>query len=559
LTGFLRCAILLIAWERRGIFTKKVLYTIFIIVLIGALSSCGKKTQEPPSAQTQVPTQATLAPTEPTTPVIAGTDVFGGEHFDEMLWGYYEASAYDYTGDSANDTAAFRENMEYLTVSSRYGQQQLSVLPLDIQMGSYSQFMSVFSYGKKNYSPYTEKGKAMFRKAYMEKYGDLQEEGFQKIENLLQLNVAKMTFARPDGSTQYSTFAYEIRDGVLIFYQMSVDEKYNATIGDIYARYSFLHDGGKLILDCNGVRREYLANGYKEADEARLRVAGFARDRNEQYEDLEGLALYAQPDGQGFGIDVVLSYNARPVDAAVTFDKATGDFFLTWTRIAYSSGEVAHNAPRELRGKLILCTSYDFDGYSGFYLLVDGVCYSYLVSEDEYKERNYANVENADGLPDFRREELAAVKVNMLTELEQAYEKADIPVSVEYGRGELALDAKYLFETDSQDISQKGQAYLQRFMDIYLCVVLKEAYAPYVSRIVIEGHTDTVRSYSYNQSLSMNRADGVAKTFVERNPDLETDIQFTGCAYDYPVYKADGSVDTEKSNRIVFRCLLAAN
>ena len=255
------------------------------ILLLAALSGCGEKKVEPsPTVPTQVPTAATAAPTEPTKPVIAGTDVFGGQHFDEMIWGYYEASNYDYTGNSAKDTAAFRENMEYRKVGTKYGQLELSVLPLDIQMGSYSQFMNVFSYNGKNYSAHTDEGSAMFRKAYMEKYGDLNEEGFQKIERLLRLNVAQMTFAKADGKSHYSTLAYEIRDGMLIFYQMSVDEKYNATIGDVYARYYFLHDGGKLTLECNGVQREYLANGYKEADKDRLRVAGFAQDRSKQYD-----------------------------------------------------------------------------------------------------------------------------------------------------------------------------------------------------------------------------------------------------------------------------------
>lgn len=535
---------------------KKTVYAILFVVLLMMLSGCGeKKIETPPTIQTQAPTQETLVSTEPTKPVIEGTDVFDGAHFDEMLWGYYEASTYDYTGNSATDTAAFRENMEFRKVSSKYGQQELSVLPLDIQMGSYSQFMSAFSYEGKYYSAYTEKGKAMFRKAYIQRYGDLNEEGFQKIEKLLQLNVAQLTFTDPDGDMQYSAFAYEIRDDSLVLYQMSVDEKYNATIGKVYARYHFLHDGGKLILDCNGVRREYLANGYKEADKDRLRVAGFAQGRSKQYQNLEGFVLQ---ESEGLQIDVVLSNSARPVDAVVSFDKTTGDFSLTWTKSAFPSGEIEHSEPRVISGKLIPCTGYGFNGFSGFYLIIDGTCYSYLVSEDAYKEQKYTNIENGDKISDLQREELATVKVNMLAELEQAYKDAKIPVSVDYGRGQIALGAKYLFEIDGPDISLAGQEYLQRFMDIYLSVVLKKTYSTYVSRIVIEGHTDTAGSYSNKQTLSMSRADTVAKTCVEQNPDLGKDIQFTGCAYDYPVYKDDGSVDGEKSNRMVFRFLLTA-
>lgn len=530
------------------------------MLLLAALSGCGeKKTQTSPTDQTQAPTQATTGAIESTKPVMEGTDVFAGNHFDEMLWGYYEASAYDYTGDSAKDTAAFRENMAYKKVATKYGQLELSVLPLDIQMGSYSQFMNVFSYGGKNYTPYTEKGQAMLRKAYMEKYGDLNEESFQKIEKLLQLNVAKLTFAKPDGSTQYSTFAYEIRDDAIVLYNLSVDEKYNATVADVYAKYYFLHDGGKLILEGGGVRREYLANGYKAADESRLKVAGYAQDRSKQYENLEGFTLTALPNSDGYHIDMSLANNVHPVDATVAFDKTTGDFFVSWTKSVYYSGEIAHNVPRKIQGKLIPCTNYDSDGYSGFFLLIDGKCYAYLVSEDGHKERRYANIENGDVISDLQREELADVKVKMLSELEQAFKQAKITVSVDYGRCQIALDSRRLFGEGSYEISREGQVYLQRFMDAYLSVVTKEDYAKYVSRILIEGHTDTTGQYANNQAVSMSRADAVAKNCVEQNADLAIDIQFTGCACDYPIYQDNGAVDMEKSNRMVFRFLLTVD
>ena len=539
---------------------KRTVCAILIIGLLATFFGCGKKTQQPPTVQTQAPTDSTVdKPADTAKPVIAGNDVFGGKHFDEMLWGYYEASVYDYTGDSAEDTAAFRENMDYLKVSSKYGELQMSALPLDIQLGSYSQFMSTFFYEGNYYSPYTENGKAMFRKSYMEKFGDLTEESFQKIEKLLGLNVAQLTLAEPDGDTQVSTFAYEIRDSMLTLYHMSVDEKYNAAIGDVYARYEFLHDGGKLILAYNGIQREYLASGYKEADKGSLRVAGFAQDRSKQYENLEGFVLCEQQEGEGFQINVTLSNNARPADPVVTFDKTTGDFNLTWTKSTYHSGEIQHNVPRSISGKLIPCTSYGFNGFSGFYLLVDGTCYSYLVSEEEYKERKYTNIEDGDVISDLQRDKLAQIKISVLAELEQTYEIAEIPADIDFVRGEIALEADRLFGTDSQDFSAEGQDFLQRFMEIYASVISKEEYSQYVSRVVIEGHTDTAGSYSQKQALSMSRADAVAKRCVEISPDLGKDIQFAGCAYDYPIYNDDGTVNADESNRMVFRFLLAVN
>lgn len=526
---------------------KKTVCAILIITLLATLSGCGSKTQAPVASAPK--------PTDPTKPLIAGNDVFDGKHFDQMLWGYYEAATYDYTDDSVKDTAAFRKDMAYVDVSSKYGQLQLSVLPVDIQMGSYSQFMSTFFYEDKYYSAYTETGRAMFRKVYMEKFGDLSEEGFQKLEKLLKMNVAQMTFVQPDGKTQLCNLVYEIRDDVLTFYNLSVDESYNATACDVYARYHFLHDGGKLILDCNGIRREYLANGYKENDKDSLYVAGFAQDQSEQYENLEGFVLYGQEEG--FRIEVMLTNDVRAVDPAVTFDKTTGDFSVTWTKSAYYSGQIQHKNPRVISGKLIPCTAYGFNGFSGFHLIIDGTCYSYLVSEEEYKARRYANVENENLISDLQREKLAGIKIGMLSEMEQACENGEVPVSFDFGRGQITLEADRLFGTDSQEITREGQEYLQRFIDVFTSVVLKEEYAKYISRIVIEGHTGIKGSYSENRTLSANRADAVAKCCANQNVDLGKEIQFTGCAYDYPIFDDDGSVNADESNRIVFRFLLA--
>lgn len=528
---------------------KKILCAILIITLLATLPGCGKKAQEPVVSLPE--------PTTPTKLLIEGNDVFDGKHFDQMLWGYYEAAVYDYTDDSVKDTEAFRQDMAYVDVSFQYGPLQLSVLPVDIQMGSYSQFMSTFSYEDKYYSAYTETGRAMFRKVYMEKFGDLAEEDFQRIENLLQMNVAQMTFVQPNGETQLGTFTYEIQNNRLIFYHLSVDDQYNATIGGVFARYDFLHDGGKLTLDCNGIRREYLASGYKETEKDRLRVAGYAQDRSEQYENLEGFVLYAAQDGEGFAIDVTLNNGARPVDPKVTFDKTTGDFSVTWTKSNYYSGQIQHDEPRSISGKLIPCASYGFVGYSGFYLLIDGTCYSYLVSEDDYKERKYTNVENADVISDLQREKLADIQVGALAEMEQACKDAEIPASFDFVRGQITLEADRLFGADSREITKEGQDVLQRFLDIYTSVILKEAYFRYISCMVIEGHTGTAGAYSYNQTLSMHRANAVASSFMKQYPALGKNIQWAGCAYDYPVYNDDGSVNADESNRIVFRFLLA--
>ena len=125
---------------------------------------------------------------------IDGDDVFNGERFTEMIWGYYESDCYEYNG-SNDDAAVFLQEMEYFDVGEEGNPKLVSVLPLTLQAGKYSHFVSSFTYEDEIYEPYTEKGKAMFRKAYIAEVGDMTEEQFKKIERLLQLDVMSVIFA----------------------------------------------------------------------------------------------------------------------------------------------------------------------------------------------------------------------------------------------------------------------------------------------------------------------------------------------------------------------------
>ena len=46
-------------------------------------------------------------------------------------------------------------------------------------------------------------------------------------------------------------------------------------------------------------------------------------------------------------------------------------------------------------------------------------------------------------------------------------------------------------------------------MDVYIRVVFSEEYENFVSKILVEGHTDTSGSYDLNQQLSLDRANRV--------------------------------------------------
>lgn len=494
-------------------------------------------------------------PATPTT--INGYDIFQGQRFDQMLWGHYEAIGYKY-----GETSEFLQDMKYIPINE--SGDLISALPASIYLGQASHFHQYyrgFEYEDKIYYPYTELGKAMYRKAYIEQNGDMTEEEFQRMEQFMNMMVAEVTIAYDNGHTDRTILAYKIEGNILSLYEFSVDDQYNLTQADKpLLQYEFLHDGGTLYLANEGIQRSYRPYGNDPTD-SYLDVRGYALNESQQYQDLEGISFWQFDYGEEFEVYPILSGGDRPVNPSFTFDQNTGNFTLSWSqRYTYMNGylETVDN-PTTITGTIISCSNYGFNRYAGFILFVDGTQYLYLMSSEEYYERNFTDLSDNDNLSDSKKEELISTRRNILEELEKAFREAGISATIDYGKGQIALEANFLFDTGSYALSQEGQSYLDAFVDIYSSIVLSEENSTYISRIIVEGHTDTSGSYSLNQTLSQNRADAVAQRCIDRNAKMANIIQAVGCAYDYPVYNNDGTVNMSASRRVTFRFVLADN
>lgn len=178
------------------------------------------------------------------------------------------------------------------------------------------------------------------------------------------------------------------------------------------------------------------------------------------------------------------------------------------------------------------------------------------MSEEEYEER-LKDISESSNLSDNRKEELTTTKTNLLAELEKAFKNAGINATVDYSSGKITLEASFLFATNSYELSQEGQKYLDSFMGVYTSVIMKEEYLSCISRILVEGHTDISGSYSHNLKLSQNRADAVKQRCVESNPQIASIIEAIGRSYDYPVYNDDGTVNMDASRRVTFSFVFA--
>lgn len=157
-------------------------------------------------------------------------------------------------------------------------------------------------------------------------------------------------------------------------------------------------------------------------------------------------------------------------------------------------------------------------------------------------------------------DDLVGVRTKIIQDLSSALSANSLSAMVDPQTGDILLDSAVFFETNSDKIRSDGQALLDRFIPVYLGVLLQPQYQDYLGEIIIEGHTDTTGSYMNNLKLSQNRALSVASYCLEmpslsqsqRNL-LRSILTATGRSFSDPVYNADGTVNMDASRRVEFK------
>lgn len=159
-----------------------------------------------------------------------------------------------------------------------------------------------------------------------------------------------------------------------------------------------------------------------------------------------------------------------------------------------------------------------------------------------------------------RIEDLIGVKANIIQDLSASLSKANMKATVDPNNGDIVLDSAVFFETGKSTIKAEGQALLDRFVPVYLDVLLRPEYEDYLGEIIIEGHTDSSGSYDNNLKLSQDRALQVALyclnlkslTQAQKNK-LQQIMTAKGRSYSDLVYDANGREDADASRRVEFK------
>ena len=382
------------------------------------------------------------------------------------------------------------------------------------------------------------------------------------INYVEEYNWIKLTFMkRVDGPKYYMDTvicSYDVEGNKLIVKPLdsfNVDQeskKITYTFADQTWEYTFAFNGRQLTLssgeasvnlltclDPYGVKDYYHTEGYLSAGSKMVDHIDKISFRN---------------DGESSGLSIVLddetwSYNSIAVwqdNGLLTFTLSLEDSVKTYQYVCFCGG------------------------YDGF-VLSDGTNTYYYNAT--YRDRStqsaskYLTEEQTAKLEDLSDAQLEAIvekTENLLEDLAAAYQKAGLNVTVNTDTGEIALDSTVLFGVNESEISADGKAFLQKFMGVYTSVVFDQKYEGFISKIMVEGHTDTNGSYELNKNLSEARANSVKDYCLSADcgvdsvyaGSLQTMLEAIGYSYDKPIYKENGEVDMDASRRVSFRFII---
>ena len=165
-------------------------------------------------------------------------------------------------------------------------------------------------------------------------------------------------------------------------------------------------------------------------------------------------------------------------------------------------------------------------------------------------------------------EQMVGVKAQIIEALSKELTRNSISVTVDAQTGAITLPSEMLFAVGANTLSPQGETYLDRFLPVYLNVLLSDEFSPYIAEIIIEGHTDSsgkagYDAYLYNMQLSQQRALSVTNYVLKRDymayvlnltedrqSLLRTLVTASGRSFSALIYNFDGTENRTASRRV---------
>ena len=202
------------------------------------------------------------------------------------------------------------------------------------------------------------------------------------------------------------------------------------------------------------------------------------------------------------------------------------------------------------------------------YELKDGVVSSICMEDLGLRYGGMEGNASIEALHGMDADEFAAAEAKrnrILDALREAFQAADLPISLNVENGEAVMPEKILFASGSAELSEEGKLFVDRFMALYGSVVLSAEYQDQIQSICFDGHTDSQGNYEYNLALSQQRAEAVLNYCLQSTENALTAGQrdalrslanAQGYAYSNPVLDENGQEDAAASRRVAIRFLV---
>ena len=466
-------------------------------------------------------------------------NVFSNTTYDErMLHGSYELSYLDDNLEAFAKSAAFQD-VQYSqtnftnTPEENLVTEKLSTLPVKVEMG----------YANNNWAKKL-RGEHEWASLYL-----VNERGYY-VEVLCTYTVSGNTISFFPLDSYEEIMTEDFRTEKIIY-----------KVGQDSLDYTFELRGTSLGLTRDGrsitlTSRYFANNGLTGID-----IGGYAAEGSPRFEGIENFSGVLKKDYNNVFIsesdDVLYSSNYDNACICVSEDGQISFYWESKDEEGNVVPHLKHFVYYSISGVSIVMT----DGekvyyYTESYTSREAAALGQGMTEEEKVQ--LASLDNS------KIEQIAQKKADLLADLAAAYEAAGLNVSINARTGEIALDSTVLFDYAAATVSKEGEAFLQQFTQIYTSTVYSDKYADFVSRILVEGHTDTDGAYDYNLKLSQERADNVMAYCL--SPECGVDsayaeafaqsLEAVGYSYDKPVYDADGNVDMAASRRVAFRFII---
>ncbi len=368
--------------------------------------------------------------------------------------------------------------------------------------------------------------------------------------------------------------AFEVQDKKITFtiidsYEFNpITLDVDVKLSDVKFEYSFTFEGNTITLT-DGTNTAILE------DETRLGA----------FESILGVEGYIDDDSPDMPTDDMYAIDCTKLASSITGhkgmlgNKAAAEDKLPVSRQEYEPISVEMYSDGLFRiaridaktGKVVTDEYIAFVcGYDGLVLCQGTRTYCYTKSYKQIAiEELSANLEpeHIAVLKQMEENDLADIvetRNKLFAELEAELGKQGVKAAVNRRNGEIALDSTVLFATGDSTLSAGGKDFLKKFVTAYSNVVLKEEYNGFLSKVMIEGHTDSTGSDEVNKPLSKARADAVLEYCTSAESGLTSAQIGTiknllgtfGYASERPVLKADGTEDADASRRVGFRFII---